>query len=77
MKYTLRSLRIVVVLLPPALAGVWSGYRWLYPSFTPLPPPLREFTLEELNRAPWNEMSVGEPLFDPGGPPEPMGITSK
>jgi hypothetical protein len=50
MKYSLRSLMIVVILAPPLLAGGWHGYQWLFP---PAPPELRELSIEELTREFW------------------------
>jgi len=73
MKYNLRSLMIVVLVLPPVLAGGWFGYRWLYPPFIGLPPALSysEEERRELLRY-LNELPRGEALFDPGSPPSLM-----
>ena len=72
MKYSLRSLMIAVLVLPPLIAGTWFGYRWLYPPFAGLPPALPPLIYSEEER---RELA-SEALFDPGGPPDPMPASS-
>lgn len=76
MKYRLRNLMLAMLVLPPLLAGGWFGYRWLHPSFSPLPPAINLTTDErhELLRY-LNRMPRVEPLFDKGGPPNPVPVS--
>ena len=77
MKYSLRSLMTAVLVGSPLIAGAWLGYRWLYPPFISLPPALnynaeeRRELLRYLNERPCEDV-----LFDLGGTPSPMPISS-
>ncbi|MFN0019249.1 MAG: hypothetical protein ACKVP0_13380 [Pirellulaceae bacterium] len=75
MKYSLRSLMILVLVLPPLLAGTWFGYQWLYPPFAGLPPALPPLNFSEEERREFRKLA-SEALFDPGGPPDPMPVSS-